>query len=272
MKVPKKRVESNFLDIFQQMLKNYPQNSLCAVCACSYKNSKRLVAPLESAKTFEGASYAPGSKTVDASNSWPRKSTYHIISPQKVTISKGKIVFQPSMFKGYMLVFRRVSKVALWWAKEDHPMIPFLWRFWKTHLSKAWFIQLSLPCHDSFKVSNSCFCWIHLDVSKNNGTPKSSILIGFSIINHPFWGVSLFLDTSISSFPTPSCWAVSMEHGDSVHDKSRNRLPSDKCHGEQSCRVYTTQPQQVSIGEFWWFWWFTLGCWEWLSSSRKPHP
>ena len=28
-----------------------------------------------------------------------------------------------------------------------------------------------------------------MDVSKNNGTPKSSILIGFSIINHPFWGV-----------------------------------------------------------------------------------
>ena len=27
-----------------------------------------------------------------------------------------------------------------------------------------------------------------MDVSKNNGTPKSSILIGFSLINHPFWG------------------------------------------------------------------------------------
>ena len=26
-----------------------------------------------------------------------------------------------------------------------------------------------------------------MGVSKNNGTPKSSILIGFSIINHPFW-------------------------------------------------------------------------------------
>ena len=26
--------------------------------------------------------------------------------------------------------------------------------------------------------------------SKNNGTPKSSILIGFSIINHPFWGIN----------------------------------------------------------------------------------
>jgi len=27
----------------------------------------------------------------------------------------------------------------------------------------------------------------HPDVSENSGIPKSSILIGFSIINHPFW-------------------------------------------------------------------------------------
>ena len=31
-----------------------------------------------------------------------------------------------------------------------------------------------------------------MGVSKNNGTPKSSILIGFSIINHPFWGTPIF--------------------------------------------------------------------------------
>ncbi len=31
----------------------------------------------------------------------------------------------------------------------------------------------------------------HLGVSKNNGTPKSFILIGFSIINHPFWGTPI---------------------------------------------------------------------------------
>ena len=31
-----------------------------------------------------------------------------------------------------------------------------------------------------------------MDVSKNSGTPKSSILIGFSIINHPFWGTPIF--------------------------------------------------------------------------------
>ena len=38
----------------------------------------------------------------------------------------------------------------------------------------------------------------HLDVSKNSGTPKSSILIGFSIINHPFWGTPIFGNTRIS--------------------------------------------------------------------------
>ena len=32
-------------------------------------------------------------------------------------------------------------------------------------------------------------------VSENSGTPKSSILIGFSIINHPFWGTPIFGNT-----------------------------------------------------------------------------
>ena len=30
----------------------------------------------------------------------------------------------------------------------------------------------------------------HMGVSENRGTPKSSIFIGISIINHPFWGFS----------------------------------------------------------------------------------
>ncbi len=36
--------------------------------------------------------------------------------------------------------------------------------------------------------------WKHsyMGVSKNRGTPKSSILIGCSIINHPFWGYHYF--------------------------------------------------------------------------------
>ncbi len=38
-----------------------------------------------------------------------------------------------------------------------------------------------------------------MGVSKNNGTPKSSILIGFSSINHPFWGTPIFGNTHISN-------------------------------------------------------------------------
>ena len=33
---------------------------------------------------------------------------------------------------------------------------------------------------------------MNMDVSENSGTPKSSLLIGFSILNHPFWGTSIF--------------------------------------------------------------------------------
>ena len=37
---------------------------------------------------------------------------------------------------------------------------------------------------------------VHLGVSKNRGIPKSSILIGFSLISHPFWDTP-FLETPI---------------------------------------------------------------------------
>ena len=36
-----------------------------------------------------------------------------------------------------------------------------------------------------------------MGVSENGGTPKSSILIGISIINHPFWGTPIW-ETPIS--------------------------------------------------------------------------
>ena len=36
-----------------------------------------------------------------------------------------------------------------------------------------------------------------MGVSKNNGIPKSSILIGFSITNHPFWGTPIFGNTHL---------------------------------------------------------------------------
>ena len=41
---------------------------------------------------------------------------------------------------------------------------------------------------------------VHMGVSRNRGTPKSWILIGFSIINHPFWGTPIFGNTHIVSY------------------------------------------------------------------------
>ena len=43
-------------------------------------------------------------------------------------------------------------------------------------------------------------------MSGNLGTPKSSILIGVSILNHPFWGTPIFGNTHISRiFLNPKC-------------------------------------------------------------------
>ena len=54
----------------------------------------------------------------------------------------------------------------------------FFWESKKSYTSQIWVKQ-----------------WNHQGVSKNRGTLKSSILIGFSIINHPFWGTPIFGNT-----------------------------------------------------------------------------
>ena len=40
-----------------------------------------------------------------------------------------------------------------------------------------------------------------MGISKNNGTPKSSILVGFSHINHPFWGIPIFGNIQMDCTP-----------------------------------------------------------------------
>ena len=62
-----------------------------------------------------------------------------------------------------------------------------------------------------FPEPDGRFCWeffsnqlapwlfwvVYMVVSNNKGTPKSSILRGFSLINHPFWGTIIFGSTHI---------------------------------------------------------------------------
>ena len=57
---------------------------------------------------------------------------------------------------------------------------------------------------------------LYMGVSKNRGTPKSSILIGFFIINHPFWGTIIFGNTHIgngwkSPFPSIYKWLFGVQ-------------------------------------------------------------
>ena len=43
-----------------------------------------------------------------------------------------------------------------------------------------------------------------MNVSENSGTPKTSILIGPSTINHPFWGTPIFGNTQMMVFDSKS--------------------------------------------------------------------
>ena len=70
----------------------------------------------------------------------------------------------------------------LYWEGEHPKVHPFF-------LSKV-YIAIYEVIQIFVSVMNS-----HMDVSENSGTPKSSILIGLSIINHPFWGTPIFGNT-----------------------------------------------------------------------------
>ena len=62
-----------------------------------------------------------------------------------------------------------------------------------------------------------------MGVSKNRGTTKSSILIGFSIINHPFWGTPILGNTYIYIYLYPH-WAHSIPLNSGLHAHSLNHL------------------------------------------------
>ena len=60
-------------------------------------------------------------------------------------------------------------------------------------------------------ASDICFVEnVHIDVSENSGTPKSSILIGFSTINHPIWDTPIFGNTHINA--VYSCFFICHLH------------------------------------------------------------
>ena len=95
----------------------------------------------------------------------------------------------------------------------------FFYFFWwgDPPQTSCWLTGLQLrPCGDSIALPETNMTEkkkeIHLGVSKNNGTPKSSILIGFSIINHPFWDTPILgnhhLPTTTINFQGLHPWSL----------------------------------------------------------------
>ena len=89
---------------------------------------------------------------------------------------------------------------------------------------------------------------------KNSGTPISSILIGFSIINHPFWGTPIFGNTHIliEFFQTPIHWFSharprAWRPGSSPPgaDRSRCRHRCPRKHLKHRCRVGLVKPPEI---------------------------
>ena len=96
-----------------------------------------------------------------------------------------------------------------------------------------------------------------MDISENSGIPKSSILIGFSIIHHPFWGTPIFGNTQM---------------------KIKIGYSYKPCSHAQAARPLSV----ASLLQLWWWcrpWWFphTVWCgaggvWETFTPGPRPLP
>ena len=94
-----------------------------------------------------------------------------------------------------------------------------------------------------------------MGVSENRGTPKSSILIGFSIINHPFWGTPIFGNThmaikvSLCQNANPHMWS-----------KGKKRVKKSSLKGKSAKR-------DLFFSNWWWV--VHLHCASFVSDSKR---
>ena len=94
-----------------------------------------------------------------------------------------------------------------------------------------------------------------MGVSENRGTPKSSILIGFSIINHPIWGTPIFGNThmaikvSLCQNANPHMWS-----------KGKKRVKKSSLKGKSAKR-------DLFFSNWWWV--VHLHCASFVSDSKR---
>ena len=99
----------------------------------------------------------------------------------------------------------RVVRFEIWPPRHRLATKKPKWRYPKRNMSILVCTSLFLKLLK--EMVEAIYIYIYIGVSKNNGTPKSSTFLGFSIINHPF-GVPLFLETPISQGFSCSCGFV----------------------------------------------------------------
>ena len=106
-----------------------------------------------------------------------------------------------------------VSWSIFWWdfpEYKNHPAIwlsPWPWNppFHMANFNTLWFPDIGIPpvlihFNSMFPYNGWVNFIVYLWISWNGGTPKSSILVGFSLINHPFGGTPIDGNLHIS-FP-----------------------------------------------------------------------
>ena len=79
---------------------------------------------------------------------------------------------------------------TMFWFEEKRKIGSPIWK-----INKA--LRLSTSLRKKNRLKGNASSPNHLDISKNSGTPKSTSLTGFSIINHPFWCFPSPLETPI---------------------------------------------------------------------------
>ena len=103
-----------------------------------------------------------------------------------------------------------------------------------------------------------------LGISKNRGSPKSSILIGFSIINHPFWGTPIFGNTHLLLKRLQLQQPMSPQQTQDSYHQLRIRTGEEmrakiQVPGWLGCWFFSGMDLGC-VGWRWWFtgWWFQL--------------
>ena len=138
----------------------------------------------------------------------PKKKIQHQHQSSSTYISPAVSVVTGQGKQSFLQLLQKVKATLchLDWVSLMVKIHPFWWR--KKSLKIEWSCD---PIVFSKKVANFLIEIEYVGVSKNNGTPKSSILIGFSIINHPFWVFSpyFWFNTHLYIFwvqDASTCW------------------------------------------------------------------